>query len=433
MFGSVIDVYARETSVAEQQKSVAVADALLALQQSTLMLAEKVTRVRDAGRSLVLQGAAMQLEVDRTQMSLAQSKLEVVAAQARLDAEYGFSQAITPDVMWSAAGLIESVRRDAVSARRALEFATVTNLSSISSPLSNVGAPALWVDQVYDYDLSPLRVSGLSTGRPGPTSIEPSKLETYLLNLGWASASVPEVQNVTYSPNDVSLAVIPGPAAKTHVRVDDPFGAFDVSVVDPVASRWQVKCPAASDCAPSGGNCSVASTSSFESVCRSTAADGTVTNLAPSSITLGFVLDPWGQYRNTLPTGVLGNLVNGRWSRFAINVRGSDIRDCSSGPPGCRDYRNALYFTLRHEGPYYTFDPSLALQLLPLSPKISATGRARADGTSFDPSRDDLASSPFTTFRRSELWGYPLAGSYELEITASPARGWPASRASRSC
>ena len=415
--GTVFDVYNKETEVAEQQKMFAVADRVVALRKATLAIAEKLTAVSAAANALASESAGLQLDVEKAQIGLAQAKLEVLAAQSRVNATFGFTQAFHAADMWTVGGLVDAARRDIVNARRATEFVTMSDLSTITSNLSNVGAPSLWADQVYDYDLSPLRVAGTAIGRPSMTTISETKLQIYLANLGWAATSIRSAQQVTYSPSMMGLTVIPGPAAQMTVRVDDPAGSYDITVRDPVASMWQVECPRASDCAPDGGWCSSANASSFEEVCKKTDPNGAVTIQAPTSIKLAFTLDPWGKFRDTMPTAVLPNLLNGRWSRFAINLTGSDIRDCSApdAPPDCTSYTNSLLYTLRHAGPYYAFAPSYILKLLPL-PSIGTTGRARADGTNFDMFLDDLEGAAMRPLRQSAFWGYPLGGGYELKI-----------------
>jgi hypothetical protein len=417
---TVLGVYAQETLVSEANASLAATQATVAVREAALVLREKFGLARDAARALGTEIQALSSDLEKTQIALAEARLEADVVATRGNAIFGISRAFHANSLWEAQGKIETARRNALDARRAVEFAYATNLSSITATQSKVGAPTLWADQVYDYDLSPIRVAGLSSGRPSPAAISEQKLNLYVRNLtSFTEGVLAERKVLASNSGHNALAVIPGPAARIR-HASDPW----ITYPDPLARSWQVLCPQKSDCAPSGGFCMAARDGQFNETCKTTAPDGSVTYPAGRAARITFILDAWGRFDQRATEHDRDRLLNGRWDRFVINLKGFDKRDCSRLPPTeqrtCWNYSNHIPFTLRHMGPFAVLDERMRLQSVPMGP-ISVSGNATVE---VQPPLDRVLSSfgvsPLSEVRRTELWGYPLGGVYELRFDTPP-------------
>ena len=78
---------------------------------------------------------------------------------------------VSNDQWLAAKALLESARRYAVAARRAIEARYVVNLSELEADEPFVAGPRLWADEVYDYDLSLPKAVGLVLGEGQPNGV----------------------------------------------------------------------------------------------------------------------------------------------------------------------------------------------------------------------------------------------------------------------
>jgi hypothetical protein len=417
--GTVLAAYAQEKLIAEMAASRAGTEAVLAANEAQQVMRDRLGATRDAARILAAESQGLRLDLEAAQIALAEARLEGEIAATRAEASFAISQAFHGTKLWEAQGLLESARRSALDARRAVEFSYVTDLSTISRDQPMVRAPRLWADQVYDYDLAPLRAVGLTVGAPSADTISENKLANYISNLSSYATAVLTDRGLRDESNVLTLASIPGPAARLE-SPDDPF----VTVPHPVANSWQVLCPPRSLCAPEGGYCSLARTGNIRTTCAAMTENGATEYLRAKGLKLAFTLDAWGGFGRRATTTEQTRNLNGRWNRFVVNLRGPNITTCEDLPvserPFCRNYSNRVPFILRHNGPFVVLNENGQLGFVRLS-EAAVSGDA---SVSINPGLDPLYSAldlvPLVNIRRHGFWGYPLGGEYELALELTP-------------
>jgi hypothetical protein len=94
------------------------------------------------------------------------------------------------------------------------------------------------------------------------------------------------------------------------------------------------------------------------------------------------------------------------------------MRDCVGKPKACDD-TNTLDFELIALGPFVTKGPRRGLELLPYE-AIPSASTAYANNQALDVERTGMDADYVRNYRRKDFLGFPLAGTYELTLDASP-------------
>ena len=384
-------VYAQLAShVAKQEAIVAQAWSWLAA-QSTLLL--------DAGAALQISGANLAKGLQDTNLAKAQAQLEAMLAVDTLQTKFGTYRRYHSYDVWRARGLLESTRRYAVAARRAIEARYVVDLSEMRSDEPFVAAPATWADEIYEYDLAAPASVGLTAIPTSGGGIYPNRLVDYVGNLerfvnGYAVARPTAIAQL-----DDELFHVPGP----DVRVN--------GVLSGEVAGWEFRCPNGSWVTHPGF---VATTpnASITTICG---------GVSPTRARVSFTLDPWGRLNGHVPDAPYAQRHNARWLQLAVNFVGTGLRNCAiaADPNGC--YANAyLRYNLTHAGPAWVtnFDEQWRALGVPVG-NIEGAKALTAEQW-LDPTGNGFSKPYVASVARTELAGRPVGGTYQLELEVTP-------------
>jgi hypothetical protein len=323
---------------------------------------------------------------------------------------------------WRARALLDGARRYAVAARRAIEAGYVTSLDSLTAPEPFVAAPSSWADDVYKYDLSMPSAVGLSAGAASPDAVYPNQILDYVGNLerfvqGFA------VQRPMSAATDSDVITLPGPGAT--LVVDGQV------VADPAASKWSALCPAGSGCtSPSAPDwCPVNPGTPISQTCAPAANGSTRPGAAalPSRIRNMFFLDPWAQIVGAGPVQHFEKRVNVRWGKFAVNLVGSGITDCSQArDPNTCQASQFLRYDLQHLGPSLAQGATREWMLLDIPLAQVESGKAATLGQFVDVERNGWGKPFIEAIARAEFEGRPMNGNYAIELAGDEGTNFDA-------
>jgi hypothetical protein len=308
-----------------------------------------------------------------------------------------------------------------VAALRSIETSYVTSLDTLTSPEPFVAAPSSWVADVYKYDLSMPTAVGLAAGAPVAGAQYPNQVLDYVGNLerfvqGFA------VERPMTAATDNDIITVPGPGS--IVVVDGQV------LPDPARSIWSALCPAATTCtSPTApGWCPVQGTTSIAQTCAiAPPPGGTPTYVSPTRIRAPLLLDPWG--RRIADTGVAQYQarVNARWGRFAVNLVGNGIRDCSlATDPNTCQASQFLNYDLRHVGPALSIGATQQWRLLDIPLAQVESGKGATLGEFLDVEQNGWGKPFVESIARVEFAGRPLNGTYVLELAGDAATNFDA-------
>jgi hypothetical protein len=136
---------------------------------------------------------------------------------------------------------------------------------------------------------------------------------------------------------------------------------------------------------------------------------------------VGFSLDPWGRRNDSVASPPYEKRYNARWTRFAVNLVGTGMKDCreSDDPYSC--YANAyLRYDLRHVGRAWVSDFAGAWHGLNVPMGQVEGGKGIAAERWLDPLSDGWGTSYIGAVSRTEFMLRPFGGAYVLEIEAGP-------------
>lgn len=343
------------------------------------------------------------------------AKIESLAAQSRmgqaradLDADLAKSTAVTSFPLyrnfrdadlWRARATVESARRYALAARRALEARYVVDLTRLDQKETFVSAPSIWSDDIYGYDLSLPSSVGLTipTGGQDPNAIYKSVIKDYVANLRGFVNGYAASRPSAIAQDDIDVVNLSGFV---------PFGNASES-----PGAWQLLCGTnwvsldTYENASGGWNCGTSSAPGPKA----------------TSARVGFLLDPWGRLNGSIGNEPYSKRYNTRWGKVALNVVGTGVKDCSlaSDPLAC--YGNStIRYNLTHVTPTWTtdYDGLWREQDMPLG-QIEG-GKALAAELFLNPLKDGWNTQFISAAARTEYLFRPVGGSYNLEIEVTP-------------
>lgn len=348
--------------------------------------------------------AALQQSSAKVESLATQAKMG--EARAQLDAELSKSTAVTSfpayrnfrDAdLWRARAVVESSRRYALAARRAVEARYVVDLTRLDQKETFVSAPSVWADDIYGYDLSLPNAVGLtvtSSDQKNPSAVYKAAIKDYVANLRGFVTGYAASRPSAIAQDDIDVVNLSGFV---------PFGSANES-----PGAWQLLCganwiglDAYKNAAAGGWNCGTGSKATRARV--------------------GFILDPWGQLNGAVGNEPYTKRYNTRWGRVALNVVGTGVKDCSlaADPMGC--YGNStIRYNLTHVTPTWTtdYDGLWREQDMPLG-QIEG-GKGLAVELFLNPLKDGWSTSFISAVARTEYLFRPVGGSYNLEIEVTP-------------
>jgi hypothetical protein len=310
--------------------------------------------------------------------------------------------------LWRARALLESARKLAVTARRAIEGRFGVDLSELRAAEAFVAAPALWADEVYGTDLDAPSAVGLTQQLTEGTQIYPNKLVDYVSNLELFVQGYAIGRPTSVARGDTELISLPAPEATRSQSLD----GVDVVTLDPASSGWLFFC------ANTGTWISHPGASEAPLVSRLATACG---GKPPSRARLSFSLDPWGRLNGDYASPPFSQRHNARWSRMAVNIVGTGIRDCAASSDPLTCYNEAfLRYDLRHGGPAWITNYAQEWRTLGISAAFVESGKALSAEEWLDPVSNTWTVPLISNIARQELIERPLGGQYELVLDLTP-------------
>jgi len=343
----------------------------------------------------------------------AQEALETDLAQKHADARFGIQRKFRSYDMWRARALLESARRLAVAARRAVESHFVVDLSELSATQAFVESPALWADEIYGSDLDAPSVVGLSAAPKAAGAIYPNKLIDYVENLERFVQGYTVSYPTSLAEPDTEVLTLPGPDARATIGEDAEGGAIEI--VSPTSTGWTFYCPDAGAWLPNPGVGEQPLVDTVDTLC------GVDPPKAPTRARYVFSLDPWGRLGGAIAIDPLKERHNVRWTRLAVNLVGTGIRDCQrAGDPSACYAEPFLRYDLEHVGPAWTTNYAEEWRAFNLPTALIESAKALATEEWLDPLTNSWSTSLVANAARTEFFGRSVGGSYTLELELGP-------------
>jgi hypothetical protein len=365
--------------------------------------------------------ASVVAEADRAQaeskLVVARQNLEAELAVAGLQTSVGLYRRYHTYDVWRARAALENARREALTARRAIEARYVVDLSRMDAAEPYVAAPSSWADEIYDYDLSMPAAVGLSIGTPIPGGVYPYKIGDYVANLSSFVNGYPVSRPTAVNRREDDVITLEGP---------DQRVAGSTTVRTPAAAAlWIARCEGTGPTAGSTLVCAGASTSGWCSIpdARSAAAacdalTGTTTrtvNVAPKALRARFQMDAWGRRAGTATD--TPNRHNVRWSRFAVNLVGTGVRDCTRATDRTACFADGtVRYTLRQASRPWVSDYLGQWRVLGLGEGSTSSSRALANEQWLDVLTNGWDKPFVGAVARDELFERPVGGLYDLDL-----------------
>jgi hypothetical protein len=369
-----------------------------------LQLSNVAARVGEVRRTT----AAVWETVQATQLAKARNALEVELAAKGLRTRFGLARRYQSYDIWRARALLDSARRLAVTARRAIEARFVVDLGKMRDPETYVAAPALWVDEIYTPDLNAPAAVGLSVTPQMVDAIYPNKLLDYIGNLERFVEGYAVTRPTSVARRDAEVLVLPGPDTRRTATLEET----DVEVLGEGGVQWAFYCGATGTWVPHPGLNEIPIVSSAATACE---------GQPPSRASVHFSLDPWARFTQAGEGTPFVDRYNTRWGRLAVNLVGTGVRDCRQAADPLTCYNESyVRFDLSQTGPAWvtTYDRSwLAFQIT--QARIEQ-GKALSAEEWLDPVVQGWNSPLANAIARHELAERPINGTYELTLHLTP-------------
>ena len=381
-----------DLGVTEKEAISAASDAIASLSSQASRFTEAMRKLQSSSAS----GYRLLLEA---QLSKDRADLDVALVATSAKSSFGVYKLMRSYDAWRARALLENARRFGLAARRAIEARYVVDLSTMSGAEPFVASPALWADEVYQYDLNMPGAVGLSVGK-STGGLYPNRMLDYVGNLERFVNGFGIARPTAVARKDADVFSLPGP---------DGFLAADLATLpgDAGGASWAFLCPGTTPTwvgVPLGGKASNA--------CGET---------PPIRAKVRFHLDPWGQVNTAIGGESYKNRYNARWTRLAVNVVGTSVLDCTKAADPLTCYSQPfLRYDLTHVGPAWItgFDQQWRALAVPLGRTDGA--KALAAERWLDPLTEGFAKPYVDAVARDELIDRPLGGAYEIDFAITP-------------
>lgn len=401
---------------AKQQLEVANQTVIQSFTDAFAALASATSGFVDASGRLQQSTATVDLLLNQATLAHQRFVLEEELADVTNLTSFGLFRRYTSQDLFRARAAVESSRRFALAARRALESRWVVDLSELVQPEPFVQSPALWADEVYDYDLSLPSAVGLEIASTDPDAIQANKIRDYIANLRGFLAGFPVKRPTAVSRGEIDVVTLPGLAPGTEIPVtippDDPADPPTIADVFAERGQWVVRCPGSDEFEP------IPFDTLASEACGFDALGGAI---QPERVKLSFQLDPWGRINDTVANEPFSRRFNGRWGLLAVNFVGTGVKDCSKAEDRLACFNEGfIRYDLSHVGPAWItdFDEIWRQAGVPVGRIEGAKGLAAE--LWLDPLRDGWQTPFISSVARTEFELRPLGGGYELEVDVTP-------------
>ncbi|WP_394845129.1 hypothetical protein LZC95_49760 [Pendulispora brunnea] len=398
----------RACNEATRQLPVAKAKHAEVVLEAEAWVASATTAVLDATGAFNLSNAEILKTLEDTRLAKAKANLEASLSIDNLPTRFGTSRRYHSLDMWRAQALLESARRYATTARRAVEARYLVDLSSMRSDERFVAAPATWADDVYQYDLNAPAAVGLSSrANSGSPTIYANALVDYVQNLTRFVDGYAVSRPTASVSTDADVVTLTGPDVHQSVTVDGQT----VSVLADGARPWAFYCKDSGKWITHPATSQVPAVGSLMSVCNGG---------PPARARLTFSLDPWGRLNGEIVNPPYVARHNVRWKRLAANFVGQGVVDCTfaADPVDCSS-KPYIPYDLGLVGPAWVTDFDQQWRLLGVPSGRIEAAKALANQW-FDPVTNGWAKPGATAVARQEFDQQPLGGAYTLEFNVPP-------------
>lgn len=364
--------------------------------------------VSEARAALLTTIADLAGAAEQSRIATARTQVEQSLERTQIGSRFAIRRKYQSFDLWRARALLESARKLAVTARRAVEGRFGVDLSELRAAEAFVASPALWADEVYGTDLDAPSAVGLTQLLSESTAVYPNKLVDYVGNLELFVQGYAIGRPTSVVRGDTEIISLPAPAGTRPENLD---GA-EITVLDPESSGWLFFCEDDESWISHPGAGEVPLVSDLATACG---------DKPPSRARLNFGLDPWGRVNGDYASPPFNQRHNARWSRMAVNVVGTGIRDCASSPDPLTCYNESfLRFDLRHGGPAWITNYAQEWRTLGISAAFVEAGKALSAEEWLDPVSNTWTVPLVSNIARQELLERPLSGQYELVIELTP-------------
>jgi hypothetical protein len=327
--------------------------------------------------------------------------------------------------LWRARALVENSLRTALIARRAIEARYALDMSEMAASEPFVASPRDWADEVFEFDLSLPRAVGLLRGEGVDGGVYSNKVLDYVKNLESFMLGYSVRRPTAAGVEDVDVITLPGLSPFDGGTLSDGTefpgarGNWSVACADPATGEQTWK--------------PIAKTGGVEVACVdwtkcSACAEGQVacarTNgcvRRPEAARLTFTLDPWGRLNTSSQEPPYEVRHNARWSRLAVNLVGTGVRDCESAKDPMACYSSGFVrYDLVHLGPSFVTNYQGEWEPFAIPTGVVEFGKGLAQEIWLDPLKDGWGTQYISPISRSEFAHRPLSGTYELILHATP-------------
>ncbi|MBM4362464.1 MAG: hypothetical protein FJ104_07265, partial [Deltaproteobacteria bacterium] len=390
-------------------------------------LTDRQAEIVQSGVALSSVAADARIARDRV---LLEEKLETYGQRT----SFGLYRQYREFDLWRAKALVESSRRFALAARRAVEARFVVDLSEMTAAEPFVSAPATWADEIYEYDLSLPAAVGLTVGATPAAGTYASKIVDYVGNLDAFVTGYSVGRPTAVAQGDVDVLYLPGTADGTPEDFDPDLDP--PAVYYPEAGSWLVQCPPTTPggepvwtaaLAPGAGGVAGTCTDWQSAGCVACVdrdvdcAQEAGCYEPPLRVRIAVALDPWGRLVGDAGSDDLERRHNARWTQLAVNLVGSGVRDCARARDTLACYSQGFVrYSLSHVGPSTVTDFEQRWTALAVPIGRIEGGKALASETVLNPLRDGWQTSYVAPIARTEFADRPMGGAYLLEIVAGP-------------
>ncbi len=346
-----------------------------------------------------------QLKTKVTQVG-ARAQLEMDLATSTLATNADLRRTYRSYDLWRARTLLENARRLAAAARRGIEARFVVDLSTLEADQAFVASPAVWADEVYESDLNAPAVVGLSVVPEQQGTIYPNKLLDYVGNLERFVQGYTMTYPTSVSLPDTEVLTIPGPDQS------DSNAILEGNVLRADSTGWRFYCPNTGEWIAHPGMGEMPMETSLSTVCG---------GHAPTYARFGFVLDSWGRKNGAWTQPVYRDRHNVRWRRLAVNLVGTGVRNCENATDPTDCYTNPfIRFDLVHAGPSWQTDYAQQWRHVQIPTAYIEGGKSLAAEEWLEPVGTSWNMPFVSNVARGELFGRPVAGTYELFFEITP-------------
>jgi hypothetical protein len=220
--------------------AAAVGDATAKEAEAWAAHASIVDRIATLVGDILVADAAVAQAVEKLKLAQERVDLDASVEQSGVASQLSLSRRYHHYDFWRARALLEDARRLSSAARRAIEGRFALNLSEMDGNEPFVAAPALWADEVYEYDLDAPAAVGLSItpAASGSDNLYPNKLSDYVRNLENFVRGYSVKRPTASALGDAEVVTIAGPEVKQTLS----SGEDETTIVAGQSTGWTFQC-----------------------------------------------------------------------------------------------------------------------------------------------------------------------------------------------